>query len=73
MIVIFWSSPVLTTDRVLFNVLWTIWVVTGAILEERNLADAFGGVYRDYQQTVPLLIPRGLRPAYRNSKSKNPA
>lgn len=72
MIVIFWSCPVVTTDRLLFNVLWTIWVVIGSVLEERNLVDEFGDAYRDYQRTVPLLIPRGLRPAYKNSKSNKP-
>jgi protein-S-isoprenylcysteine O-methyltransferase Ste14 len=62
MIVLFWSNPVLTADRLLFNILWTIWVVIGTVLEERDLVDDFGAAYRDYQQKVPMLIPRRIRP-----------
>ena len=64
MIVLFWSRPILTTDRLLFNILWTIWVIIGTILEERDLAEDFGDTYRAYQANVPMLFPRGFRPAY---------
>ena len=52
-----WSYPVLTADRLLFNVLWTLWIVVGTILEERDLADDFGDEYREYQRKVPMLLP----------------
>jgi len=52
-----WSYPVLTADRLLFNVLWTLWIVAGVILEERDLADDFGEDYREYQRKVPMLLP----------------
>ncbi len=71
MIVLFWSYPILTTDRLLFNVLWTIWVVVATVLEERDLADDFGDAYRDYQTKVPMLLPRGFRPAYPERKTGN--
>lgn len=71
MIVLFWSCPILTTDRLFFNVLWTIWVVVATVLEERDLADNFGDAYRDYQATVPMLLPRGFRPSYSTGKSGN--
>lgn len=64
MLVLFWSCPELTTDRLLFNVVWTIWVVGATVLEERDLTDDFGGAYGDYQAKVPMLLPRGLRPSY---------
>lgn len=57
MIVLFWCGPIMTTDRLLFNALWTIWIVVGTVLEERDLADDFGEAYRDYQSKVPMLIP----------------
>ncbi len=69
MIVLFWSCPLLTMDRLLFNTLWTIWVVIGTILEERDLADDFGQAYLDYQATVPMLVPLGFKPAYPADKS----
>lgn len=64
MLVLFWSCPELTTDRLLFNIVWTIWVVGATVLEERNLTDDFGDAYRDYQAKVPMLLPRGIRPFY---------
>lgn len=64
MLVLFWSCPDLTTDRLLFNMMWTLWVVGATILEERDLEDDFGDAYRDYQAKVPMLLPRRLRPSY---------
>jgi protein-S-isoprenylcysteine O-methyltransferase Ste14 len=52
-----WTSPYLTADRLLFNVLWTAWLVVGSILEERDLVETFGDEYRQYQSEVPMLIP----------------
>ncbi len=52
-----WSYPTLTPDRLLFNVLWTAWVVMGTMLEERDLVAVFGDSYRDYQRKVPMLVP----------------
>ncbi len=56
-LVLFWATPDLTADRLLFNVIFTAWVVLGTILEERDLVDQFGNDYREYQQQVPMLIP----------------
>ena len=69
MLVLIWSSPHLSADRLLFNVLWTSWIVLGSYLEERDLVAAFGDSYRQYQKTVPMLIPwrgRCLKPADSN-------
>lgn len=57
-----WSCPDLTLDRLLFNLLWTVWIVIGSILEERDLVVAFGDAYRDYQRKVPMLVPLRFRP-----------
>ncbi|UCE61419.1 MAG: isoprenylcysteine carboxylmethyltransferase family protein [Phycisphaerales bacterium] len=57
-----WACPDLTADRLLFNVLWTVWIIVGTVLEERDLVSAFGETYRDYQGKVPMLIPHNLRP-----------
>lgn len=63
MLVLIWASPHLSADRLLFNVLWTSWIVLGSYLEERDLVAAFGETYRRYQKTVPMLIPwRGCCP-----------
>ena len=56
-LVLFWSCPNLTFDRLLYNVVWSIWLVVGTFLEERDLVMDFGDQYRDYQRKVPMLIP----------------
>jgi protein-S-isoprenylcysteine O-methyltransferase Ste14 len=56
-LVMIWSYPDLTADRLLFNVLWSAWIAVGALLEERDLAVTFGHQYKDYQSRVPMLIP----------------
>jgi len=66
-LVLIWDQHRLSTDRLLFNVLWTAWIVIGTILEERDLRSEFGRTYREYQDAVPMLIPipRALRPSRR--------
>jgi protein-S-isoprenylcysteine O-methyltransferase Ste14 len=56
-IIMIWSCPDLTTDRLLFDLLWTGWIVVGTFLEERDLVETFGDSYREYQRRVPMLIP----------------
>jgi protein-S-isoprenylcysteine O-methyltransferase Ste14 len=62
-IVMIWASPDLSLDRLLFNVLWTAWIWGATTLEEADLAATFGQAYRNYQRSVPRLIPR--RPPFR--------
>ena len=57
MLVMIWSCPNLTTDRLLFNILWSVWIFIGTILEERDLTAQFGDAYRKYQKKVPMLLP----------------
>jgi len=52
-----WSCPDVGADRLLFNGLWTLWIIIGTILEERDLVREFGASYRQYQRTTPMLIP----------------
>jgi len=60
MVLMIWSCPDLTADRLLFNVLWTVWIVTGSLLEEQDLIAEFGDTYREYQRKVPMFIPRWI-------------
>lgn len=57
-----WSHPDVTADRLLFNILWTIWIITGTSLEERDLIAEFGRGYLDYQKAVPMLLPNKIPP-----------
>jgi methanethiol S-methyltransferase len=56
-IVIILARPSLSLDGLMFDVLLTLWLVVGTILEERDLVVEFGDVYRTYQQSVPMLLP----------------
>jgi len=55
-----WSFPYLSMDRLVFNVLFTIWTVIGMMLEERDLLNSFGSDYQAYRENVPILIPRKI-------------
>jgi methanethiol S-methyltransferase len=52
-----WSCPDLSADRMLFNLLWTGWMIIGTLLEERDLVRVFSEDYQTYQKTIPMLIP----------------
>lgn len=52
-----WSYPDLTADRLVFNLLFTGWIIVGSVLEERDLVADYGDDYRNYQRRVPMLIP----------------
>jgi len=56
-ILMIWAQVSVTTDRLLFNGLWTSWIIVGAFLEEKDLIASFGDAYRNYQRNVPMLIP----------------
>ena len=36
-LVLLWSYQDLTADRLLLNITWSIWVIVGTVLEERDL------------------------------------
>jgi len=57
LIVIIWSCPVLTLDRLIFNIMWTVWIVIGTYLEDQDLHREFRSQYREYSSQVPMLIP----------------
>jgi protein-S-isoprenylcysteine O-methyltransferase Ste14 len=56
-LLLLWSSPDVSADRLLLNIIWTVWVVLGTVLEERDLVSRFGKSYIKYQRDVPMLIP----------------
>ena len=56
-LLLLWSCPDLSADRLLLNVVWSAWVVLGTLLEERDLVQRFGAPYAKYQREVPMLVP----------------
>jgi len=57
LIVLIWSCPMLTLDRLIFNIMWSLWIVIGTYLEDRDLHREFGSQYLEYSSRVPMLIP----------------
>lgn len=67
-LVLIWCCPDLTVDRLLFNTLFTAWIVLGTFLEERDLVVEFNKAYLDYQREVPMLIPWKFHKSFRTSR-----
>ncbi|MGD8352572.1 MAG: isoprenylcysteine carboxylmethyltransferase family protein [Pseudomonadota bacterium] len=55
-IIILWARP-LNPAALITNTVLTIYLVVGAILEERKLVAEFGEAYREYQGKVPMFVP----------------
>jgi protein-S-isoprenylcysteine O-methyltransferase Ste14 len=73
-LLVMWSYPDITADRLLLNVLWTVWSLAATYFEERDLITAYGERYRHYRSLVPRLLPLKRRPypAWRNSGEQIP-
>lgn len=52
-----WLVPVMTWNLLALNLGLTIYLVAGAMLEERKLIRKFGAVYLQYRRRTPMLIP----------------
>jgi protein-S-isoprenylcysteine O-methyltransferase Ste14 len=60
-LVAFWSAPVMTTARLVFALITTVYSCLALRLEERDLRNALGEKYAEYQERVPMLVPRLTR------------
>jgi protein-S-isoprenylcysteine O-methyltransferase Ste14 len=56
LIIYLWTQNFKTLD-ILVNIILTIYVFIGTILEEKKLVLEFGDAYKKYQDEVPMLIP----------------
>ena len=53
-----WLAPQMTLNLLALNLGLTVYILVGAMLEERKLLRQFGGAYTEYQKRTPMLIPR---------------
>jgi protein-S-isoprenylcysteine O-methyltransferase Ste14 len=56
LIVYLWCQT-FTVTGIIVNIILTIYIIIGTILEEKKLVLEFGDTYVKYQQEVPMLIP----------------
>ena len=56
-VIAFWATPTMTIGHLLFATVMTTYVLFAIQLEERDLIDAFGGVYLAYRRRTPMLLP----------------
>ncbi|MGB8980815.1 MAG: isoprenylcysteine carboxylmethyltransferase family protein [Anaerolineales bacterium] len=59
-LLILWLSPAMTVNSFIVYTALTIYIVIGAVFEERKLLREFGQEYQEYRSATPMLIP-GLR------------
>lgn len=52
-----WATPTMSVGHLLFAGVLTLYMVGAAVIEERDLVDHFGEVYRGYQRRVPMFLP----------------
>lgn len=62
-LIFFLGNPVMTTRWLTLTILGTVYLLVGALLEERRLLRQFGEAYARYQQQVPFLVPSPPRRA----------
>jgi protein-S-isoprenylcysteine O-methyltransferase Ste14 len=53
-----WLTPMMTTSTLALFFGLTLYIYIGSVFEERRLIAEFGEAYREYQRSVPRLIPR---------------
>jgi protein-S-isoprenylcysteine O-methyltransferase Ste14 len=52
-----WLTPIMTSNLLALNIGLTLYLVVGAVYEERKLVREFGETYIDYQHRTPMIIP----------------
>ncbi len=56
-LIVLWLMPRMSINTLTLTIILSIYLVVGAIFEEKRLLHEFGEAYAEYQQRVPMLIP----------------
>ena len=52
-----WFTPVMTMNILTLYISFTIYIIVGALFEERKLVREFGPAYERYKTQTPMLVP----------------
>ena len=56
-LLVLWLSPSMTVNTLIVYAALTIYILIGAVFEERKLLRQFGQEYAHYKSVTPMLIP----------------
>lgn len=59
-LVFIWLTPLMTVNILALNLGLSVYIIIGALFEERKLGREFGPTYDSYRKKTPMLIP-GIR------------
>ncbi len=60
-LLIIWPTPVMTLNILVAYAALSIYLVVGAVFEERKLASEFGTAYAEYRKRTPMILPWTIR------------
>jgi protein-S-isoprenylcysteine O-methyltransferase Ste14 len=56
-LIAFWATPTMTASHLCFSLLFSIYIVLGVKIEERDLVAQHGESYLAYKRSTPGLLP----------------
>jgi protein-S-isoprenylcysteine O-methyltransferase Ste14 len=56
-LIFIWLAPIMTSNLLALNIGLSVYILLGALVEERKLEAEFGVAYHDYRQRTPMLVP----------------
>ena len=68
-LVFIWLTPLMTSNLLAFNLGATIYLIVGAMFEERKLLREFGQEYASYRARTPMLVPGLIRSSKPSQKA----
>ena len=52
-----WATPVMRADHFIFSTLFTIYIIFGVSIEEKDLISQWDGSYLNYKKRVKSIVP----------------
>ncbi len=56
-LLIIWLTPIMTVNLLVLYISLTVYLIIGAMFEERKLLRVFGPAYAEYKARTPMIIP----------------